>query len=99
MTERVGETWQFATKHPSADRIFLVHQTAGGGSTWMEMIPAGGGHWELTQQLAPGQHRFHYFVNEGGAYYNCGTDGLLAHRLTGHNPDVHVDPVDTAMTA
>ena len=93
MLQITGETWRFSIASPRADRAFLVQRCGEGVSRWIEMAQDLPGQFSVVHDLAPGHHRFHYFVVEGGAYLNCGTEGLYADRLSDPDPRVLIAPL------
>ena len=93
MTYQQGETWRFQVREPKADRVFLVRYTRQGMSVWTAMKRVQPGVWEVMLHLRAGQYHFGYFTCEGVAYFNGGTYGLAAQRLSDVDARVEVAPL------
>lgn len=91
-----GETWRFQVCEPSAERVFLVRYGEQGMSLWTPMKPIQPGVWEVTLHLDAGCYRFGYFTCEGSAFFNGGSFGLCAERVSGADPRVEVAPLPPA---
>lgn len=92
MASSAGETWRFHVHQPQADRVYLVRYDEHGTSHWLPMHARGDGGWELMLTLKAGTHHFGHFTCEGTAYFNGGTFGLSAVRLSTPDARVSVAP-------
>jgi hypothetical protein len=93
-----GETWYFKVNCPHAERVYLVKEHSGGKS-WVLMTTKGQSNWAIETRLKPGRYRMTYFIAEGTMYFNGGSFGLTGTRLTEHDPDVIVEPMEQPQPA
>ncbi len=98
MDESKGETWRFTARPGTADRVYLVVDSATAPSRWIEMQPDAkqAGLWTAVAEVAPGRTRLRYFTAEDGAYLNCGTAGLYAERVSERCPAVQIEDLGIA---
>lgn len=75
---------RFTADHPEADRVFLVEETHGGTSRWIEMHrPAPNRLWAVDVEPGYGTFSYKHFVVEDESFINAGSFGLIAEKVTG----------------